>query len=160
MLILYRKLADNYYFWRTWGKNSKTGIIHWGKVGNRGQYKEVKSGFFTNYKHRVEKETQKIMKEGYSEFNTGNFTFLEIEYIINGFGTDEDLSKRHRLEYKIDEILSWTGLGFTNGGSIGSGTMEVGCSVIDFEIAEKVIKSNLKNTEFDNYSKIFSLGDK
>jgi len=160
MLILYRKLADNYYFWRTWQKDFKTGIIHWGKVGTKGQLKQVKSGILTNYQKKVNKEIKSTLKDGYSEFNADNFKYLEIEYTINNFGTDEDLSKRHRLEYHLDEILSWTGLGHTNGGSFGSGTMEVGCSVIDFEIAKKVIEGNLKNTEFNNYSRIFSLGNK
>ena len=42
----------------------------------------------------------------------------------------------------MDEVLGWTGLGHTDGGSIGSGTMEVGCVVVDFEIAKKVIEEH------------------
>ena len=83
-------------------------------------------------------------------------SYLEIEYIIEGFGTEEDLDKRHRLEEIMDEVLGWTGLGHTDGGSIGSGTMEVGCIVVDYEIAKKVIEENLKNTEFSNFSRIYN----
>jgi len=43
------------------------------------------------------------------------------------------------------------------GGSIGSGTMEVGCRVVDFEIAKKVIQDNLKGTEFGDYSRIHQI---
>jgi hypothetical protein len=74
-----------------------------------------------------------------------------------GFGTEQDLDKRHRLEGKLDRILGWTGLGHTDGGSIGSGTMEAGCVVVDFEIAKKVIEENLKDTEFGNYTRIFEM---
>lgn len=55
----------------------------------------------------------------------------------------------------MDEVLGWTGLGHTDGGSIGSGTMEVGSMVVDFDIARKVIEESLKGTEFENYSRIF-----
>jgi hypothetical protein len=59
----------------------------------------------------------------------------------------------------MDEVLGWTGLGNTDGGSIGSGTMEVGCVVVDFEIAKNVIEKSLKGTEFENYSRIFNMNE-
>ena len=51
---------------------------------------------------------------------------------------------------KKTAILNWgTGLGHTDGGSIGNGTMEVGCIVVDFDIAKKEnftkICENLQN---------------
>ena len=85
--------------------------------------------------------------------------FLDVEYIIDGFGSDQDLDKRHRLEGRFNELLGWTGLGHVDGGSIGSGTMEVCCVVVDFEIAKNVIEKDLKETEFGDYSRIFSDDD-
>ena len=70
-------------------------------------------------------------------------------------GTAEDVEKRTRLQDKMDDVLGWTGLGHCDGGSIGSGTMEVCCYVIDFETAKSVIQENLKGTEFSNYTRIF-----
>ena len=55
----------------------------------------------------------------------------------------------------MDEVLGWTGLGHCEGGSIGSGTMEVCCFVVDFDIAKKVIETKLKDTEFADYTRIF-----
>ncbi|WP_346823269.1 hypothetical protein [Rapidithrix thailandica] len=46
----------------------------------------------------------------------------------------------------MDRTLGWTGLGHTDGGSIGSGIMEVGCIVVDFELAKKLIEQDLKDT--------------
>src|SRR5262249_42675093 len=51
--------------------------------------------------------------------------------------------------------LGWTGLGNCDGGSIGSGTMEVCCFVVDFKIARRVIEDDLKNTKFADYSRIY-----
>ena len=57
----------------------------------------------------------------------------------------------------MNETLGWTGLGHTDGGSIGSGSMEVGCIVVDFDVAKKVIIEDLKNTEFKIvFSRYFS----
>ena len=157
MLKLYKLIDNELHYWETWDKDDKTAIIHWGIVGQRGQNKEVKSGLFSNFRKSVQKEIDEKIKEGYTELEDDKVSFLEIEYVIDGFGTEQDLVKRHRLEEKMDEVLGWTGLGHCDGGSIGSGTMEVGCAVVDFEIAKKVIADNLKNTEFANYSRIFKM---
>lgn len=156
MIKLYKQNDNELHYWETWEKDEKTAIFHWGIVGQRGQDKEIKSGLFSNFKTKVETEISKKLNEGYSEFDENRLSYLEIEYIIEGFGTEEDLDKRHRLEEIMDEVLGWTGLGHTDGGSIGSGTMEVGCIVVDYEIAKKVIEENLKNTEFSNFSRIYN----
>ena len=157
MVKLYKLIDNKLHYWETWDKDDKTAFIHWGIVGQRGQNKEVKSGLFSNFRKSVQKEIDEKIKEGYKERDDNEVSFLEIEYIIDGFGTEQDLDKRHRLEEKMDEVLGWTGLGNCDGGSIGSGTMEVGCVVVDFEIAKKVIADNLKDTEFANYSRIFKM---
>ncbi len=159
MLKLYKLIDNQLHYWETWEKDEKTAFIHWGIVGQRGQDKEIKGGLFSNFKKIVQKEIDNKINEGYEEFNEDNISFLEIEYKIEGMGTEQDLDKRHRLEEKLDQILGWTGLGNTEGGSIGSGTMEAGCMVIDFEIAKKVIEEKLKGTEFANYTKIFKMND-
>jgi len=157
MLKLYKLTDNQLHYWETWDKDKKTAIVHWGIVGQLGQNKEVKSGLFSNFHKTVQKEIDEKLKEGYAEFNEDIYSFLEIEYKIEGFGTEEDLDKRHRLEEKIDEVLGWTGLGHTDSGSIGSGTMEVGCVVVDFEIAKKVIEEKLRDTKFGDYSRIFEM---
>ena len=159
MIKLYKDIDNQLHYWETWNKDDKTAIIHWGIVGQRGQNKEVKGGLFSNFRKKVQQEIDEKLNEGYAEFDEDKVSFLEIEYKIDGFGTEEDLDKRHRLEEKMDQVLGWTGLGHADGGSIGSGTMEVGCIVVDFDIAKKVIEEELKDTEFGDYSRIFKMND-
>lgn len=159
MIKLYKLIESKLHYWETWDKDSKTAIIHWGVVGQRGQDREVKGGLFSNFRSAVQKEINEILKEGYEEFDEGNMIFLEIEYLIDGFGTEEDLDKRHRLEERLNELLGWTGLGHVDGGSIGSGTMEAGCVVVDFDIAKEIIQEDLKDTEFSDYSRIFKMSE-
>jgi predicted DNA-binding WGR domain protein len=157
MLKLYKLIDNQLHYWETWDKDEKTAIVHWGVVGQRGQDKEVKGGLFSNFRKTVQKEIDEKIKEGYTEFDEDKVSFLEIEYKIDGFGTEQDLDKRHRLEGKLDEILGWTGLGHTDGGSIGSGTMEAGCIVVDFDIAKNVIEEKLKDTEFADFTRIYKM---
>jgi hypothetical protein len=160
MIKLYKNSQGELLYWETWDKDEKNGIVHWGKVGQTGQHKEIKSGLFTNFRKIIQKEIDEKIKEGFQEFDESKLSFLEIEFIIEGFGTNEDLEKRHRLEEKMDAVLGWSGIGHCNGGSIGSGTMEVGCEVVDFDIAKSVIEEKLKDTEFSNYTRIFKQSEK
>lgn len=159
MLKLYKRINNQLHYWETWDKDEKTALVHWGVVGHEGQNKEVKGGLFSNFRKTIQKEIDEKRKNGYSEFDEDQVSFLEIEYRIDGFGSEQDLDKRHKLEEKMDQVLGWTGLGNAHGGSTGSGTMEVGCLVVDFEIAKKVIETNLKDTEFGDYSRIFELNN-
>jgi len=159
MIKLYKPIENKLHYWETWDKDEKTAVIHWGIVGQPGQNKEVKGGLFLNFRKTVQKELDAKLQEGYTAFDEENASFLEIEYKIKDFGTEQDLDKRHRLEEKMDEVLGWTGLGHTDGGSIGSGTMEVGCIVVDFDLAKKAIEEALKDTEFSNYTRIYKMDD-
>jgi hypothetical protein len=159
MLKLYKLINKTLHYWETWDTDDGTGIMHWGIVGEEGDSKEVKSGLFSNYKKVILKEVDKRVSDGYAEIDDEDHASLEIEYIIDGFGTEEELDKRHRLEEKLDEILGWTGLGNCNGGSIGGGTMEAGCMVVDFDIAKGVVEANLNGTEFEDYARIFRLDE-
>jgi len=153
MLKLYKDIDGTMNYWETWDKDEKTGIIHWGAVGEKGQNQEIKSSLLTNFRKKIQSLIDEKIAEGYNE-NEDMYTLL-IEYTVDDIGTAEDVDKRHRLEDKINEVLGWTGLGHCDGGSIGSGTMEVCCFVVDFDTAKKVIEQNLKGTQFENYTRIY-----
>ena len=93
------------------------------------------------------------MKAGFEPFE--NLHCLLIEYDLEGFGTPEYLDKRHRLEDRMNSTLGWTGLGHFDGGSIGSGTIEVCNFVVDADIAKHIIAKDLTGTEFANFTRIY-----
>lgn len=155
MIKLYKLIGDQLNYWEIWEKEIKTAIVHWGIVGEEGQHTEIRGGYFSDFRKMIQKKIDEKQKEGYTEFDEDKVSLLEIEYNIDGSGTKQDLDKRHRLEKKMDEILGWVGLGHTDGGSIGSGTMEVSCVVVDFDIAKRMIEEKLKDTEFGDYTSIF-----
>lgn len=128
---------------------------HWGPLGERGQTREHHCGG-NKAKGDVLKEVlAEPLKRGYRPIELDDHAVLLIEYCIDGMGTDEDLDKRHALEDRMKETLGWTGLGHCDGGSIGSGTMEVCCYVVDFEAARRVVAKDLDGTPFADYSRIY-----
>src|SRR5687768_17243591 len=89
MLKLYKLIDNKLHYWETWDKDEKTAVIHWGIVGQRGQDKEVASGLFSNFRKTVQKEIDEKLKEGYTELDEEKMAFLEVEYKIDGFGTEQ-----------------------------------------------------------------------
>jgi hypothetical protein len=152
---LYKRIDGQLHFWETWDIDEKMGATHKGVVGQRGDYKEVKSGLFSSFRKEIQKEVDIYSEDGYEEVDIDDHFTLLIEFKVDGMGTPEDVEKRTRLQDRMNETLGWTGLGHCDGGSIGSGTMEVCCFVIDFDIAKSVIEQDLKDTEFSDYTRIF-----
>lgn len=151
---LYRLGVEPIQYWETWEDNGKH-IVHWGDLGTKGQTEEIQSSIFKSATSKVQKQIDERVLGGFVPVDPEDHRVLMIEYRIDDFGSSQDLDKRHRLEDRMNETLGWTGLGACDGGSSGSGTMEVCCFVVDFEIAKSVVENDLAGTEFSNYSRIY-----
>jgi len=153
VLKLYKFTDSKKEYWETWDNDDGSHTIHWGDLGTTGQSKEVKGSFLKKPENIIQKEVDEMMSKGFRPIDD-EFTLL-IEYEVEGMGDNDDVEKRHRLQDKMNETLGWSGLGHCDGGSIGSGTMEVCNFVVDFEMAKKIIENDLKGTEFENYTRIY-----
>jgi hypothetical protein len=154
MLKLYKFTDAQKSYWETW-ENDGEHMIHWGDLGTRGNSRKLKSSFFKKASNEIQKEIDQKVADGFRPIEDDDHTTLLIEFTVAGMGNGADVEKRHRLEGRMSEALGWTGLGHCDGGSIGSGTMEVCCLVVDFKIAKQVIEADLKDTEFSNYTRIY-----
>jgi hypothetical protein len=155
MLKLYKFADGKKEYWETWDNGNGSHTIHWGELGTRGQSKTVTSTLLAKAKSTIQKEIDDLVNLGFRPIDIEEHFTLLIEYAINGMGTTDDLEKHQRLENRMNETLGWTGLGACDGGSIGSGSMEVCNFVVDFELAKSVIEKDLADTEFANYTRIF-----
>ncbi len=153
MLKLYRFTDTKKEYWETWDNDDGSHTVHWGELGTTGQSKEVKGSLLKKPEKIIQKEVDEMVSSGFKPIDD-EYTLL-IEYAVESMGAKEDVEKRHRLEERMSETLGWSGLGHCDGGSIGSGTMEVCNFVVDFEVAKSVIEADLKDTEFENYTRIY-----
>lgn len=155
MLKLYRITASVKEYWETWEEAEGRSIVHWGPLGTRGNTKTVQSGFLRSSTSIIQSEIDELVATGFRPIAPDDHAVLLIEYAVDGMGSAADIDKRHRLEQRMNETLGWTGLGACDGGSIGSGSMEVCNFVVDFDIAKRVIEDDLAGTEFKGYSRIY-----
>jgi len=155
MLKLYRMSASPKEYWETWEETAERSLVHWGILGTRGSTETVNSGFVRSATSIIQAEINQLVTGGFTPIAPDDHVALMIEYSIEGGGSATDIDKRHRLEQRMNETLGWTGLGACDGGSIGSGSMEVCNFVLDFDIARQVIEDDLEGTEFADYSRIY-----
>ena len=155
MLKLYKFTKNNKEYWETWDNEDGSHEVHWGVLGTEGSSETIKSSLLTKATDKIQKLIDVKVGDGFKSIDFEDHYTLLIEYSVEGMGSVDDVDKRHRLEEKMNETLGWTGLGACDGGSIGSGTMEVCNYVVDFELAKKVIENGLKNSEFSDYTRIF-----
>jgi hypothetical protein len=140
-------------YWETWDNEDGTHTVHWGELGDRGEEKIVTNTCFRKAEVIVQSEIDTALENGFSEVE--DQYILLVEYSIDGMGTENDIERRHALEDRLNGTLGWTGLGHCDGGSIGSGKMEVCNFVVDFDLAKQVIENDLLGTEFENFSRIY-----
>lgn len=155
MLKLYRRQGDRItHYHEAWA--AKTAVTeHWGELGTRGAQRSHPLERRSDADEIIRRVLQAALDSGFEPIEADGHHVVLVEYNINGrFGTPEDLKKRHELEDHLNEILGWTGLGRVDGGSIGSGTMEVACLVVDVEVAKRVLADDLRGTKFGDYSRI------
>lgn len=154
MLKLYKRIENTLLYHAAWmGRVSIT--EHWGIVGERGETRDHKRNKRLEEKHQLEQVLGKARAAGFRPIEVEDQTKLLIEYAVEGMGTHTDLKKREALQDRLDDVLGWSGLGTCDGGSMGSGTMETCCHVVNFEVAKRVIEEDLRETEFGDYTRIY-----
>jgi hypothetical protein len=128
---------------------------HWGRLGTRGESREHAADSSLDEGANLEAVLAGARDSGFEEVKLDDHRVLLVEYAVDGNGDSADLEKRHSLEDRLNELLGWTGLGHCDGGSIGSGTMEACCFVVDFELARALIAKALQDSEFGDYTRIY-----
>ena len=146
---LYKRI-DGVLHYESVFAHSGVALHHTGKVGSKGKTKELP--FAGTPKKAVDTFLGVARAKGFSELPEEHE--IEIQYDIADFGSEQDLEKLHALEDHLHNLLGDLGLGVCHENSIGGGTMEVSCYVVDADIAMKNIKKALKGTRFADYARI------
>jgi hypothetical protein len=154
MIKLYKRVNGKLHYHEAW-ENERIIYEHWGVVGECGDSREHALAKRSNGHEAIQTVLQPAIANGYEPIEFEDHITLLIEYAVEGMGAPEDVDKRHALENRMNETLGWTGLGMCDGGSIGSGTMEVCCFVVDFDVAKRVIENDLQGTPFSDFLRIY-----
>jgi hypothetical protein len=154
MIKLYKSIDGQLHYHEAW---TGDGLIleHWGKVGEKGERREHKVPRGRQAVAVLEDVLLDIREDDYAEIDEDVQPMVVIEYRVDGMGSARDLDKRAAIQDRMDEVLGWTGLGYCDGGSMGKGTMEVACRVVDAAVAKRVIEADLQGTDFGDYARIY-----
>jgi hypothetical protein len=155
MLKLYKRINGVPHYHEAWC-DGHTLCEHYGIVGERGATKQHPLTKGTDEEDAISTVLRPAAEAGFRPIAPEDHAVLLVEYAIDDMGTSADLNKRHTLEDRLNETLGWLGLGHCDGGSIGSGTMEVCCFVVDFDIAKRCVAADLAATEFSDYTRIYN----
>lgn len=155
MLKLYKKLKGKVtHYHEAWVDGSWV-TEHWGEIGTEGETKRYRTKKGLGEEGNISEALAAARADGFKPVGDDKHAILIIEYAVKGMGSAKDVKKRQEIQDRMDNLLGWTGLGHCDGGSIGSGSMEVCCVVVDYETAKRVIESDLVNSRFSDFSRIY-----
>jgi predicted DNA-binding WGR domain protein len=145
MLKLYKTDNSEIQYWETWSTDKKNAVIHWGKLGELGQFIEIQKSSSTELQNEINKRIEAKMKEEFKEVPYDEQYTLRINFILKTWGTTKDLDRREEVRNIVTENLGWTGNGRCDDGDIGSGEMSLFADVIDPHIAIKTLTTEFKD---------------
>ncbi len=149
MFKLYRRAKQGLEYWEAWYSNEKV-VEHKGLCGENGEVAEHEASDAETGRRILVKLRSAKKEAGFKPIAPSRHAMIVVEGPIDGFGAQHDLDVRGKLEDQLDELLGLLGLGHCDGGSTGSGSMEVFCMVVDAKIAIPAI--NLALAATSNYA--------
>ena len=128
---------------------------HWGEVGQRGEHRVHEAADEATARLIFANLRDEARAAGFRPISPSREATLVVEY--RSADPRNDIARRHAIEDYLDEQTGWLGLGHVDGGSIGSGTMEVFCVVADYSIARGAIADALQASSFSDYARIYRM---
>ncbi|MEQ1509466.1 MAG: hypothetical protein ABL909_03580 [Sphingopyxis sp.] len=147
----YRKTANGLEYREAWSDGDNI-VQHQGQCGSQGEHSTERV---------IGDEAQQVMlnlwrkdtkSAGFKTLPMSRHRTLVVSSRVDGFGSTDDLNRRHALEDFLNNELGWLGLGHCDGGSTGSGSMEAFCLVVDASLAIDCLSSILSSSKFNDFS--------
>jgi hypothetical protein len=126
-------------------------VEHVGIYGERGLTSQHEAPGPIRQREVMDAIAKDAKADGFNAVPEARLVGLLVSKEISGAGTKSDLRQRHALEDFLNEVTGWRGLGYCDGGSIGSGSMEAFCLVVDYKIAAEVIERELASLQFNDF---------
>src|SRR5262245_23924080 len=154
---LYKRSRRGIRYWEAWTRGL-WGIVHKGKVGDRGKTKDLPPWpDQPPVEQQIAERAEKARGKGYVEIPRQEQYQIVVQYRLQTWGSVEDLRKAHEIEHLFNECLGWTGNGFCDGNDIGSGCLNIFSVVIDAELVVQAMVAELQKHKLLDGAVIASL---
>ncbi|MDP4265025.1 MAG: hypothetical protein Q8941_21030 [Bacteroidota bacterium] len=142
---LYKQTDASIYYWQIYGSSNNPVflVIHWGKLGENGEFIEIKNRMLSDLKEMYDAQIFGKKVEGYQETEEFQRMILQFQ-TADGWGGIDDLDFRNEIWEYLDRFLFWTGNGSISGGDIGSGTINLFFETVIPDIAIDTIVHALR----------------
>lgn len=147
---LYRRDGEQLLFREAWVHDGQV-HEHGGTCGVRGELVLHPAAAPAEQQLIIERLSAAARKMGFRTIPNSRLVGLTVSKAITGNGGTDDLARRHRLEDYLNNLTGWLGLGHCDGGSIGSGSMEAFCLVVDGKLAVECLAKELALSEFSDF---------
>ena len=151
MFKRYRRSSGVIEYHEAWPEDGAV-LEHWGACGERGQTRRHPAGTASDQLNILKELKAKAATLGFKPIPMSRHVEVIVQRPVAGMGTPQDLDERHALEEFLNEQTGWLGLGLCDGGSIGSGSMEAVCYVVDAEVARSALARELAKSRFNAFT--------
>jgi hypothetical protein len=156
MVKLYKRIGGKLHYCEVWIEPEYHIVTqHEGICGTHGSTRRTGGETQAGARAQFDRLIATAKRNGYRPIPQSRMQWLIVEYAVDGMGTSADVDRRHRIEELVDSELGRHGLGHCDGGSIGSGTMEIACLVVDFDVAMTTLEKALAVPEFRDVLRIY-----
>ncbi len=146
----YKREAGRLHYWEVWSDEVNV-LSHVGVYGERGTVSTHPVRGLQAQRQVVDALADEAAANGFKPIPEERLTGLLVKKHV-GSPTEADLRRRHELEDFLNETTGWLGLGHCDGGSIGAGSMEAFCLVVDFDVAADAIRRELATSQFSDFT--------
>lgn len=154
MFKLYRKTGDQLLYREAWWHDGMV-VEHLGTCGEQGEIIEHLANTPEEAEVVLGRLKKKAEADGYKQISPDDRATIVVEVPIDGFGEMSDLELRHKLEEHLNEAIGWVGLGHCDGGSIGSGSMEIFMDVVDYELGKSWLDAEVAKLNLNKPASIY-----
>lgn len=145
---LYRRVSGHLEYREAWYADDHV-IEHWGQCGQRGEFVRHPVGDIADAASLMIRLKAEAKVRGFRAIPPSRQPVLVVEGADDG---TVGVAERHALEDFLDQRLGWVGLGHCDGGSSGSGSMDVFCPVVDAMLAIAFISKELAESPYNGFS--------
>jgi len=131
-------------------------VEHWGMIGMRGDTDTHRIKLLRSLEKQVDDILDPARALGFAEIEPSDYQTLVVEYLLSDAWRRDDELKIREAEDALTEVLGWTGLGLCEGETITDTAVEFTCRVLDSDLAKTRIAEQMADTEFADYSRIYS----
>ncbi len=146
----YRRDGSKLRYREAWADGSDV-VTHIGICGERGELSSHPANSLQAQRKLMAAFGDAAAADGFKQMPEERLIGLLVRKALAKAPTEADLRRRHELEDFLNETTGWLGLGHCDGGSIGAGSIEAFCLVVDYEIAAAAISRELAASGFSDF---------